>query len=104
MACGCPVICSARGSLGEVVGSAAKIVDPENINAMKEALATVSSDSALREKMKAQGLMQAQLFNWNKAAETTLKVYERAAKKFNPTIQIARFHDHHQEHESLAVK
>src|SRR5215469_16090243 len=31
MACGCPVICSNRGSLGEVVGSAAALVDAEDV-------------------------------------------------------------------------
>ena len=32
MACGCPVISSDRGSLGEVVGDAAWIVEPEDVS------------------------------------------------------------------------
>ena len=32
MACGCPVVSSARGSLGEVVGNAAALVEPERMS------------------------------------------------------------------------
>ncbi|HLH54933.1 MAG TPA: glycosyltransferase family 1 protein, partial [Verrucomicrobiae bacterium] len=34
MACGCPVISSTRGSLEEIVGTAALTVDPENVDEM----------------------------------------------------------------------
>ncbi len=90
MACGCPVICSARGSLGEIVGRAAKVIDPENVGEMKEALAQISTNSALREKMKTEGFAQAQLFDWNKAAVATLEVFQRAASNFNPRLQRER--------------
>lgn len=48
MACGCPVICSARGSLGEVVSDAAAIINPEDISSMTAALIRLAGDSSGR--------------------------------------------------------
>ncbi|MEY2427657.1 MAG: hypothetical protein QOJ40_542 [Verrucomicrobiota bacterium] len=79
MACGCPVISSARGSLGEVMGDAAIIIDPENIQAIAEQLRILATDDALKNRLRATGLAQARKFDWNRTAAETLKVYERAA-------------------------
>jgi glycosyltransferase involved in cell wall biosynthesis len=81
MACGCPVICSTRGSLGEVVGNAAAIVDPEDVDSIAAQLAAIANDSALRERLRAAGLEQARKFNWSSTGAATLKVYERAAAR-----------------------
>lgn len=78
MACGCPVISSARGSLGEVIGDAAIVVDPENIQAMAEQLRILTTDDALKNRLRAAGLAQARKFDWSRTAAETLKVYERA--------------------------
>lgn len=75
MACGCPVVCSDRGALGEVIGSAAAVVDPENVESMAEALSRVARDSRLRETMRAEGIAQAAKFSWSVAAEATLRLY-----------------------------
>lgn len=42
MACGCPVMSSTRGALGEVVGEAAALVEPEDVSAMVRSRATPS--------------------------------------------------------------
>lgn len=81
MACGCPVISSARGSLGEVVGDAAKIIEPENVLEMQQALADVANYPALRDKLRVAGLAHATLFRWEKSAQATLEVYKRALWK-----------------------
>jgi glycosyltransferase involved in cell wall biosynthesis len=81
MACGCPVISSGCGSLGEVVGNAAAIVDPESVDSIASALAALAGDPALREQFRTLGLTQAQLFNWNKTAAETLAVYQAAAAR-----------------------
>lgn len=78
MACGCPVICSTRGSLGEVVESAAAIVDPENVDSITGKLAEVAMDANMREKLIGAGLQQAKKFDWNRCASETLRVYEKA--------------------------
>ena len=81
MACGCPVISSTRGSLGEVVGDAAAIIEPTDFRSIAEQLKLFASDAAVRDRYRAAGLVQAQKFNWNRTAAETLKVYQRAASR-----------------------
>lgn len=81
MACGCPVISSACGSLGEVVGRAAAMVDPEDINSLACQLTALASDAGLRERLRALGLDQAQRFNWQRTAAETLEAYQRVVKE-----------------------
>ena len=78
MACGCPVICSARGSLEEVVGKAALIVEPEDISSMEDALVKFYSSSELRANFRQKGLLRASDFSWKKAARETLSAYSAA--------------------------
>ena len=75
MASGTPVLCSNRASLPEVVGDAALMIDPENIEEMAAALGRLVEDDALRKGLAAKGLMQAQRFSWDQMAERTLRVY-----------------------------
>jgi glycosyltransferase involved in cell wall biosynthesis len=79
MACGCPVISSACGSLGEILGNAAARVDPEDIDAITSQLCFLSENTAARRRMRAAGLVQAARFNWATTAAETVAVYERAA-------------------------
>jgi len=83
MACGCPVICSARGSLGEVVGNAAIIVDPENVRSISSQLLKLAADDAEKARLVAAGLERVKEFDWKKTAAATLKVYETARKKLS---------------------
>jgi glycosyltransferase involved in cell wall biosynthesis len=77
MACGCPVISSTRGSLAEVVGDGAAIVDPDDLQSMTAQLTALATDKALREMLIRRGLQQAAKFDWNLTAEKTLRVYEQ---------------------------
>jgi glycosyltransferase involved in cell wall biosynthesis len=79
MACGCPVLCSTRGALGEVVGDAAATVDPEDVPALSRQLTRLAADGSLREFLRAAGLTQAKRFDWSRAAAMTLEVYAQAA-------------------------
>ena len=78
MSCGAPVICSNRTSLPEVVGDAAISTDPDDIQAMAEAMRSVLTDSTLRDNLRARSLQRAAQFSWRKAAKETLAVYEEA--------------------------
>lgn len=80
MACGCPVICSERGSLREVVGNAAALVDPVNASSIAYQLASVAKDAMLRDRLRSAGLAQAQNFDWNRTAAETLAVYARIGR------------------------
>jgi glycosyltransferase involved in cell wall biosynthesis len=80
MACACPVISSTRGALGEVVGDAAAIVDPEDVNNLTKQLLVLATDETARNRLRAAGLAQAQKFNWTRTAKETVRVYERAGR------------------------
>jgi glycosyltransferase involved in cell wall biosynthesis len=92
MACGCPVICSTRGALGEVVGDAALLVNPEDSDELASALARVSTQEEVRRTLRQSGLERAAHFDWQRTAAQTLEVYERAARlprKANAPLTLA---------------
>lgn len=78
MACGCPVIASPRGSLGEVLGEAAALVEPEDIHTIARQLYILATDASVRNQFRAAGMAQAHQFNWRRTAIETLQQYERA--------------------------
>jgi glycosyltransferase involved in cell wall biosynthesis len=79
MACGSPVVSSRASSMPEVVGDAALLFDPQNIDALRECLRTVVRDEALRRDLSARGLVRAAAFSWQRNAQETLQVYSRYA-------------------------
>ncbi len=81
MACGCPVIASTCGGLGEVLGDAAEIIDPESVESMIAAMKKVACDAGLREYLRRVGVCRAANFDWRKTAAATMEVYLRAAGK-----------------------
>ena len=81
MACGCPVISSDRGSLGEVVGDAAWIVDPEEVEDICDALIKLYTESKSRAALVQKGLAHSRQFSWERAARETLAVYRAAYHK-----------------------
>lgn len=72
MACGTPVVCSNASSLPEVVGGAALLVDPLDVQGLAGALARVLDDESLQARLAAQGPVQAAQFTWQRTAEATL--------------------------------
>ena len=81
MACGTPVITSQVSSLPEVVGDAATLINPEDVDGLTVAMWRALSDENLRREMRAKGLKRAQTFSWERAARETLSVYQRVAGK-----------------------
>lgn len=75
MSCGAPVITSNMGSIPEVAGDSAILVDPYDIKAIAESLLEVFSNRQLREEMMEKGLRRAKNFSWARVAEETLGVY-----------------------------
>ena len=67
MACACPVITCRNSSLIEVGGDAVVYVDPDNVDAMYQALLTVLITDT-RADLIARGLKQAESFSWAKMA------------------------------------
>lgn len=64
MACGCPVITTSNGSLGEVAGDAALIVDASSPTDILAALGRLES-AAERSKFRTAGLEQSRKFDWS---------------------------------------
>lgn len=78
MACGTAVLTSSAGSLPEVVGNAAALVDPTDDAAMAQALSRLLLDRTERERLQAAGLAWSARFRWGRVAEETLAVYREA--------------------------
>jgi glycosyltransferase involved in cell wall biosynthesis len=75
MACGVPVLASDLPVIREVCGNAAILVPPNDAQALARGLTRVAGDEDLRQLLVRQGLEQARLFRWDKAAEQLLEVF-----------------------------
>lgn len=78
MSCGAPVICSNRTSLPEVVGDAAISLDPDDTDALAEAMHNVLTNKTLEAHLRARSLQRAAKFSWRKTASETIIAYEEA--------------------------
>lgn len=78
MACGTPVVTSIRGSLPEVAGDAALLVDPCDIDALSAGVRRVWCDAGLRACLSERGRQRAAEFSWSRTAWMTLEVYRAA--------------------------
>jgi glycosyltransferase involved in cell wall biosynthesis len=75
MAHGIAVVTSARAALPEVAGTAALLVDPENPEALAEALCRLAQDEEMRKDLARRGRERALQFPWEAAIERTWAVY-----------------------------
>jgi glycosyltransferase involved in cell wall biosynthesis len=76
---GVPVITSTTTSLPEVVGDAAKLVDPTDVDALARALEEVVGDPGLHAELAERGRVQAGRFSWHATAAETVAAYEQLA-------------------------
>ncbi len=77
MSCGTPVAASRNGAHEEVAGEDAAWFDPRSVEEMAAALARLSSDAALRARLRERGLERARRTSWARTARETLAVYQR---------------------------
>ncbi len=80
MACGIPVISSARGSLREVVADAALTIEPEDVGCIATALATMFRSPEERANWRTKGFVNARRFDWSTNAAETMAIYERVVR------------------------
>jgi len=78
---GIPVVCSNVTSYPEITGGAAKMVDPYDVDGIRDAILDVLRDEGLRSEMKDKGMIQARKFHWDNTARETLKVFQQVAAK-----------------------
>lgn len=81
MACGAPVACASASSLPEVVGEAALLFDPTDVDDIARACLVALRDPSLRARLREASLKQAARFSWARAAQQTLAVYREVAEK-----------------------
>lgn len=79
MSCGCPVACSNSSSLPEVVGQAAELFDPRDIDAIILAVESVALSPTRGTELIAAGYDQASRFSWDLSAASTCSIYRRLA-------------------------
>jgi glycosyltransferase involved in cell wall biosynthesis len=73
--CGVATIANDRGSIPEIAGDAAILVDPGQPQVLAEKLKALMRDAAKREDLKRKGFERVKLFRWENAAQGTLNVY-----------------------------
>ncbi len=79
LASGIPVVTSNRSSLPEVAGGAALLVDPDDVDALREGIHKALEDEPWRAKARALGLQVASAHTWERCTEQTLAVYRHVA-------------------------
>lgn len=79
MACGTPVLSSAGGSLPEVLGEAARIVQGYDPDEWAQAALTFFQDSDCRSAFMEAGILRASRYSWRETAAQTLRVYRKVA-------------------------
>lgn len=77
MSCGTSVISSNVTSIPEVVGDAGILIDPEDENALIDALSQLLTDEKLRESLSQKGLVRSKQFSWRRTAQETLDIIEK---------------------------
>jgi glycosyltransferase involved in cell wall biosynthesis len=76
MACGLPVITANVSAMPEIVGDAAALVDPLDVDAIVKEIMVLRNSDDVRKARIEKGLLHARPFTWVKAAETIARVYE----------------------------
>jgi len=84
MACGTPVVCSNRGSLPEITGEAARMVNPDSPADLAQAMKEVLENKDYRDTLIKKGIRQACRFSWEQTAHATEDTYRSAIAKLLP--------------------
>jgi glycosyltransferase involved in cell wall biosynthesis len=79
MACGAPVVTSQISSMPEVAADSALLVDPEDVDEIAAAIASLLGDQGLRRRLRDRGLEQARVFFPAALVPRLFEVYRRAA-------------------------
>ena len=78
MICGAPVIASNRGSIPEVAGNAALLVDAHDAEAMARNIKDVLTKPAKAQRLRERGFARAAQFSWRNTAQDILDAYCQA--------------------------
>ncbi|MEM7394208.1 MAG: glycosyltransferase family 1 protein [Verrucomicrobiota bacterium] len=79
MACGAPVVSASAGSLAEVLGEAARVIDGHDLEAWTESVSALLNDEDEKARMREAGCEHARTFQWSETARQTWEVYRTVA-------------------------
>ncbi|HMP73299.1 MAG TPA: glycosyltransferase family 1 protein [Kiritimatiellia bacterium] len=75
MHCDIPVLASSSGSLPEVLGDAALLAEPYDVEQWLDSLQRLITDTSLRDSLRQRGHQRTRLYTWDRTAEQTWAVY-----------------------------
>ena len=81
MMAGTPVVASNVSALPEVLGDAAKFVNPENVFEISRGIHDVLLDAELRNSLIEKGFVQARKYSWLEAAKQVAEIYRQTAQR-----------------------
>ncbi len=81
MACGAPVIAGNIATFQETLGSAAQLVEPNDVEAFARSIVEILDDEDRRRALSRRGLEQAAKFSWQRTAKLTLEVYREILRR-----------------------
>jgi glycosyltransferase involved in cell wall biosynthesis len=79
MACGCPVITSSAPACPEVVGDAALVVHPDDVEGLTVAMTRVLREPGLADTLRLRGIARARDFSWRESARRLVAELELAS-------------------------
>jgi glycosyltransferase involved in cell wall biosynthesis len=80
LAAGIPTACSRLPSLEEIAEGAARFFKPGQIEDMVAALTEITSDEALRVRLRAAGMLRARDFSWERSAASLVSMFQELAQ------------------------
>jgi len=80
MACGVPTIVSNRASLPEVVGNTGRLIEPHDIDGLRDAMLELATAPDVRATLGAAALVRSRAFTWDACMANTLAAYQTARK------------------------
>jgi glycosyltransferase involved in cell wall biosynthesis len=87
--CGTPVVSSMAGAMRDTLGNAAMAANPDIAQSITDALVAIASDSALRDRLRCEGLKRAAEFRWEHSAIDLRQVYITACQNHQCRAPIA---------------
>ena len=84
MACGAPVIAGRVPALREVLGNAARLVDPLSVEALAGSIVDLIENDEERRRLASSGPQHAAKFSWEQTARLTLNVYRDVMSEARP--------------------
>lgn len=74
-AAGLPVVCSDCGSLPEIAGAGAAVIDPDRVDSWAETALACADDRSTRDRLIECGMRNARQFTWERAADRLSAIY-----------------------------